>query len=238
MLVRIAGLFARRGYNIDTLAVAPDDREGHSRITITIDGANHSIDQVTKQLHKLINVLKIRDLEPDNTVARELALFKVAVDNGPARAEVLQICNIFRGKVVDVTKRSLIIEVTGSPEKINNLDEMLQPFGIVEMMRTGEMRSRLVAAATRPERIFRRSSPAAFGVWPEGLSPLRRRSNLIRNLSLRNLTDARLELRHLCSGSGRDGLSPLTTAAYLRRDRLVRNLSHLSMQTHAAAGGR
>lgn len=139
VLVRIAGLFARRGYNIDTLAVAPDDREGHSRITITIDGANHSIDQVTKQLHKLVNVLKIRDLEPEDTVARELALFKVGVENGPARAEVLQICNIFRGKVVDVTKRSLIIEVTGSPEKINSLEEMLQPFGLVEMMRTGEI---------------------------------------------------------------------------------------------------
>ena len=139
VLVRIAGLFARRGFNIDTLAVGPTDNEDRSRITITIDGANHSIDQVTKQLHKLINVLKIRDLEPADTVARELALFKVGVENGPARAEVLQICNIFRGKVVDVTKRSLVIEITGSPEKINNLEDMLAPFGLIEMMRTGEI---------------------------------------------------------------------------------------------------
>ncbi|MEH3054506.1 MAG: acetolactate synthase small subunit [Patulibacter minatonensis] len=139
VLVRIAGLFARRGYNIDTLAVGPTDDHDRSRITITIDGANHSIDQVQKQLHKLVNVLKIRDLEPEDTVARELALFKVGVENGPARAEVLQICNIFRGKVVDVTKRSLIIEITGSPEKIDSLEEMLEPFGLIEMMRTGEI---------------------------------------------------------------------------------------------------
>jgi acetolactate synthase-1/3 small subunit len=139
VLVRIAGLFARRGFNIDTLAVGPTDHDDRSRITITIDGATHSIDQVTKQLHKLVNVLKIRDLEPADTVARELALFKVAVDNGAGRAEVLQICNIFRGKVVDVTKRSVIIEITGSPEKINSLEDMLQPFGLIEMMRTGEI---------------------------------------------------------------------------------------------------
>lgn len=139
VLVRIAGLFARRGFNIDTLSVGPTDDENRSRITITIDGANHPIDQVTKQLHKLINVLKIRDLEPEQTVTREMALFKVGVENGPGRAEVLQITNIFRGKVVDITKRSLIIEVTGTPEKIEALEEMLLPFGLIEMMRTGEI---------------------------------------------------------------------------------------------------
>src|ERR687883_752349 len=90
VLTRIAGLFARRGFNIDTLAVGPTDDERISRITLTLDGAKHPIDQVTKQLHKLVNVLKIRDLEPGETVARELALFKVAVE-GEARAEVLQI---------------------------------------------------------------------------------------------------------------------------------------------------
>lgn len=139
VLVRIAGLFARRGFNIDTLSVGPTDDENKSRITITIDGATHPIDQVTKQLHKLVNVLKIRDLEPEDTVARELALFKVGVENGPGRAEVLQICNIFRGKVVDITKRSLVIEVTGTPEKVEALEDMLRPFGLIEMMRTGEI---------------------------------------------------------------------------------------------------
>ena len=139
VLVRIAGLFARRGFNINTLAVGPTDDEDRSRITITIDGATHPIDQVTKQLHKLINVIKIRDLEPGETVAREMALFKIGVENGPGRAEVLQICNIFRGKVVDITKRSLIIEVTGTPDKINAFEDMVRPFGLIEMMRTGEI---------------------------------------------------------------------------------------------------
>ena len=93
---------------------------------------------MTKQLHKLVNVLKIRDLEPDDTVARELALFKVAVD-GTARAEVMQICEIFRGKVVDVSRRSIIIEVTGTTDKIEAFERMVRPFGLVEMMRTGEI---------------------------------------------------------------------------------------------------
>src|SRR6202790_3119634 len=112
VLTRVAGLFARRGFNIDTLTVGPTDDERVSRITLTLDGALHPIDQVTKQLHKLINVLKIRDLEPADTVARELALFKISVD-GTQRGEVMQICEIFRGNVVDVTKRSLIVEITG-----------------------------------------------------------------------------------------------------------------------------
>jgi acetolactate synthase-1/3 small subunit len=138
VLTRIAGLFARRGFNIDTLTVGPTDDDRISRITLTLDGAVHPIDQVTKQLHKLVNVLKIRDLEPADTVARELALFKVAVD-GVQRAEVMQICEIFRGKVVDVTKRSLTIEVTGTTDKIEAFERMVRPFGLVEMARTGEI---------------------------------------------------------------------------------------------------
>jgi acetolactate synthase-1/3 small subunit len=138
VLTRIAGLFARRGFNIDTLTVGPTDDEHISRVTLTLDGALHPIDQVTKQLHKLVNVLKIRDLEPAETVARELALFKVAVD-GAARAEVLQICEIFRGSVVDVTRRSIIVEITGTNEKIEAFEELVRPFGLIEMMRTGEI---------------------------------------------------------------------------------------------------
>src|ERR1700739_4637051 len=124
VLTRIAGLFARRGFNIDTLAVGPTDDERISRITLTLDGALHPIDQVTKQLHKLVNVLKIRDLEPRETLARELALFKVSAD-GAARAEVMQICEIFRGKVVDVSKRSVTIEVTGTYEKIEAFERLV-----------------------------------------------------------------------------------------------------------------
>jgi acetolactate synthase-1/3 small subunit len=138
VLTRIAGLFARRGFNIDTLTVGPTDDERVSRVTLTVDGAIHPIDQVTKQLHKLVNVLKIRDLEPEGTVSRELALFKVAAD-GTQRGELMQIAEIFRGNVVDVTKRSVIVEVTGTTEKIEAFEDMVRPFGLVEMMRTGEI---------------------------------------------------------------------------------------------------
>src|SRR4051795_11486491 len=123
VLTRIAGLFARRGFNIDTLAVGPTDDPSLSRITLTVDGAKHPIDQVTKQLHKLVNVLKIRDLEPDDAVARELALFKVACDGG-SRGEVMQISEIFRGKVVDVGRRSVVIEITGTDEKIEAFEAL------------------------------------------------------------------------------------------------------------------
>jgi acetolactate synthase-1/3 small subunit len=138
VLTRIAGLFARRGFNIDTLAVGPTDDEQVSRITLTLDGAVHPIDQVTKQLHKLVNVLKIRDLEPGETLARELALFKVNAD-GAARAEVMQICEIFRAKIVDVTKRSVVIEVTGTFDKVDAFEALVRPFGLIEMARTGEI---------------------------------------------------------------------------------------------------
>ena len=138
VLTRIEGLFARRGFNIDTLAVGPTEDERISRITLTLDGAVHPIDQVTKQLHKLVNVLKIRDLEPDQTLARELAVFKVTAD-GPARTEVMQICEIFRAKIVDVTRRSIVAEVTGTCDKVDAFEQLLRPFGLVEMARTGEI---------------------------------------------------------------------------------------------------
>ena len=138
VLTRIAGLFARRGFNIDTLAVGPTDDESLSRITLTLDGAMHPIDQVTKQLHKLVNVIKIRDLEPAETVARELALFKISAD-GASRGEVMQVVEIFRGKIIDVTRRSLIVEVTGTWEKVEAFERMVRPFGLVEMARTGEI---------------------------------------------------------------------------------------------------
>lgn len=138
VLTRIAGLFARRGFNIDTLTVGPTDDERVSRVTLTVDGALHPIDQVTKQLHKLINVLKIRDLDPGDTVTRELAMFKVAVDGGQ-RGEVMQVTEIFRGKVVDVTKRAVIVEITGTTEKIEAFENLVRPFGLIEMMRTGEI---------------------------------------------------------------------------------------------------
>ena len=138
VLARIAGLFSRRGFNIDTLAVGPTEDPDISRITMTLDGAVHPIDQVTKQLHKLVNVIKIRDLEPEETVARELALFKISADSD-SRAEIMQFADIFRGKVIDVSKRSMTVEVTGTDDKIEAFEGMVRPLGLIEMVRTGEI---------------------------------------------------------------------------------------------------
>ena len=138
VLSRVAGLFVRRGFNIDTLAVGPTDDPDLSRITLTVDGAVHPIDQVTKQLHKLINVIKIRDLEPGEAVQRELAMFKISAE-ATQRAEVMQIVQIFRGKIVDLSHLTMIVEITGTNEKIAAFDEMIRPFGLVEMARTGEI---------------------------------------------------------------------------------------------------
>jgi acetolactate synthase-1/3 small subunit len=138
VLARISGLFARRGFNIDSLAVGPTDDDKISRITLTVDGAAHPIDQVTKQLHKLVNVIKIRDLEPREAVARELALLKISAD-GDSRAQVMEYADIFRGRVVDVSKRSITVEVTGTDDKIEAFEQMIRPFGLIEMVRTGEI---------------------------------------------------------------------------------------------------
>jgi acetolactate synthase-1/3 small subunit len=138
VLTRISGLFARRGFNIDTLAVGPTEDESVSRMTIVLDGAAHPIDQVTKQLHKLINVIKIRDLEPRDTIAREMALFKVSAD-GSSRGEIMQLAEIFRARIIDVSGRTVTIEVTGAADKIEAFEQMVRPFGLVEMVRTGEI---------------------------------------------------------------------------------------------------
>jgi acetolactate synthase I/III small subunit len=146
VLARIAGLFSRRGFNIDTLAVGPTDDPNISRITLTLDGALHPIDQVTKQLHKLVNVIKIRDMEPEATIAREMALFKVNAEV-ESRAELMQFAEIFRATIVDVSRRTMTIEVTGSAEKIEAFERMIRPHGLIEMVRTGE----IAIARSRPD---------------------------------------------------------------------------------------
>jgi acetolactate synthase I/III small subunit len=146
VLARIAGLFSRRGFNIDTLAVGPTEDPDVSRITLTVDGAVHPIDQVTKQLHKLVNVIKIRDMEPDSTVAREMAMFRVSAPV-ESRAEIMQFAEIFRANIVDVSRRTLTIEVTGSQDKIDTFERMIRPHGLIEMARTGEV----AIARSRPE---------------------------------------------------------------------------------------
>ena len=136
VLTRVAGLFARRGFNIESLAVGLSEDPKFSRITIVIDGAEHPVDQVTKQLHKLINVLKIRDLEPDNAVSAELLLVRVAAD-GDKRTEALQIAEIFKAKIVDIDRRALTLRVVGTNDKLEALLELLQPLGVLEVVRTG-----------------------------------------------------------------------------------------------------
>ena len=146
VLARIAGMFARRGFNIDTLAVGPTADPEISRITLTLDGAVHPIDQVTKQLHKLVNVIKIRDMEPEATIAREMALFKVNAEVD-GRAELMQFAEIFRATIIDVSRRTMTIEVTGSAEKVEAFERMIRPHGLIEMVRTGE----IAIARSRPD---------------------------------------------------------------------------------------
>jgi acetolactate synthase-1/3 small subunit len=146
VLARIAGLFSRRGFNIDTLAVGPTEDPDVSRITLTLDGAVHPIDQVTKQLHKLVNVIKIRDMEPDSTIAREMALFRVQA-SVESRAEIMQFAEIFGAKIVDVSRRVLTVEVTGTADKIDSFERMVRPHGLIEMARTGEV----AITRSRPE---------------------------------------------------------------------------------------
>ena len=135
VLARISGMFSRRGFNIDSLAVGPTEDESISRMSIVVDQAE-SPEQVVKQLNKLINVLKVVEHEPDGAVERELLLVKVRAE--PAtRYQVIELAEVFRAQIVDVAPDALTIEATGSPGKIANLLELLAPYGIREVARTG-----------------------------------------------------------------------------------------------------
>ena len=138
VLAKVAGLFSRRGFNIESLAVGPTDDSTISRITIVVNAENHSIEQITKQLYKLINVIKIQELDPSNIVERELVLIKVSADS-KSRPEILEIVSIFRANIVDVGKKTLVLEITGSNRKVKALEDLLQPFGILELVRTGKI---------------------------------------------------------------------------------------------------
>ncbi len=136
VLSRVAGLFSRRGFNIESLAVGPTDNDEISRMTIVVDAAAQPLEQVTKQLNKLINVIKIVELERDSDVERELALIKVSTLGG-TRTEVLEVADVFRAKVVDVDADSITIEVTGAPGKLEAIIRLLTPYGIRELVRSG-----------------------------------------------------------------------------------------------------
>lgn len=138
VLARVAGLFRRRGFNIESLAVAPTEDPDFSRMTIVVDLEDKPLEQVTKQLHKLINVVKISDLEPREAVVRELALIKVSA-TAEARAQILEIVDIFRAKIVDVAREVLTVEVTGTEDKIEAIVDLLRPYGIREIALTGRV---------------------------------------------------------------------------------------------------
>ncbi|WP_394552459.1 acetolactate synthase small subunit [Agromyces sp. MMS24-JH15] len=153
LLTRVAGLFARRGFNIESLAVGHSEIPGLSRITVVVDVEDLPLEQVTKQLNKLVNVIKIVELDPDQSVQREHLLVKVRVDN-TTRSQVLEAVNLFRARVVDVSTDALVIEVTGDSGKIQALLRVLEPYGIKEIAQSG-----LLAigrgAKSITERVFR-----------------------------------------------------------------------------------
>ncbi|MEJ1230934.1 MAG: acetolactate synthase small subunit [Galbitalea sp.] len=136
LLTRVAGLFARRGFNIESLAVGKSEIEGLSRITVVVDVEELPLEQVTKQLNKLINVIKIVELDPAQSVSREHLLIKVRVDN-VTRSQILEAVALFRARVVDVATDALVIEVTGDSGKIQALLRVLEPYGIKEIAQSG-----------------------------------------------------------------------------------------------------
>jgi acetolactate synthase-1/3 small subunit len=136
VLARIAGLFSRRNFNIDSLAVGPTEHEEISRMTIVVNCDEHPLEQVTKQLNKLVNVLKIVELEPGQAVERELILIKVRAD-AENRSRVLETVELFRARVVDVALDAVTVEATGSTDKLQALVRVLEPFGIKELVQSG-----------------------------------------------------------------------------------------------------
>jgi acetolactate synthase-1/3 small subunit len=139
VLARVAGLFARRGFNIYSLAVAPTtEDERFSRITIVVDVASAPLEQITKQLYKLINVVKISELDPRDSVERELMLVTLRADIS-ARSQVIELVNLFEGRVVDVGHDELTVSLDGEPDRLDDLEGLLRPFGIVELQRTGRV---------------------------------------------------------------------------------------------------
>jgi acetolactate synthase-1/3 small subunit len=148
-LVRVCQMFARRGFNIESLAVGPTERYDVSRITIRVDASEHSVDQIEKQMHKLVNVLRVRELEPGAAVERELALFTVTTPP-ERRAELLALTDVFQARVVDVGQDAIVFEVVGEPQELDSFEELVRPHGIREMARTG--RIGLARASTRSAR--------------------------------------------------------------------------------------
>ena len=139
VLTRTAALFSRRGFNIDSLAVSTTEDPDTSRMTIVVDGPTSVLEQISKQLYKLVDVIKVMDHTDDQVVARELALIKVHAADSAKRAELMQIVDIFHGTIVDIAEKTLIIEATGNGDKIDALEKLLAGYGIKEMVRSGRV---------------------------------------------------------------------------------------------------
>lgn len=138
VLTRIAGLFSRRSFNIESLSVGATDNPDYSRMTLSVQGDEVVLEQVIKQLSKLINVIRVSELEPHESIERELAIIKVSADKAN-RSEIMQLVSVFRAKIIDVSARSMIIEVTGDEQKVDALVLLLRQFGIKELARTGKV---------------------------------------------------------------------------------------------------
>ena len=137
-LARVSQMFARRGYNIMSLAVGPTERTGVSRLTLRVDCSEHSFEQIEKQMHKLVNVLRVTELPPDESVERELALITV---NAPPdkRAELIQLGEVFNARVADIGREALTFEIVGRPEELDAFEELVRPHGVRELARTGRI---------------------------------------------------------------------------------------------------
>ncbi|HIH26712.1 MAG: acetolactate synthase small subunit [Methanoregulaceae archaeon] len=139
VLSRVSGLFSRRGYNIESLAVGTCEEPGTSRITIVCIGDDAGIEQVMKQLNKLIDVIKVSDITENERVERELALIKVNAEPGTSRAEIMQLATIFRAQIIDVGTKTIILSVAGDTDKIDALEKLLNQYGVKELVRTGRI---------------------------------------------------------------------------------------------------
>jgi acetolactate synthase-1/3 small subunit len=139
VLARISGLFSARGYNIDSLSVSETEDPSISKMTLTVRGDERILEQIYKQLNKLIDVIKVFDLTEGDFIDRELALVKVKTLNSAVRQDIMQLASVFRAKVVDIGKQSLTLEIVGKPSKVNAMIEMLRSYGIKEMIRTGKI---------------------------------------------------------------------------------------------------
>ncbi|HOF02514.1 MAG TPA: acetolactate synthase small subunit [Atribacterota bacterium] len=139
VMVRVAGLFTRRGFNIESIAVGPSETSGISRITIVTSGDEKVLEQIIKQLNKLIDVIRVRDIPAENIIDRELILVRVNVDSLAIRSEIIQLVEIFKAKVAFVERNTLTVEMSGDEEKVNGFLSLLKPFGIKEIVRTGRI---------------------------------------------------------------------------------------------------